>query len=168
MTYQEGFRRLLLDMHIPDWDPGFLAQYDPKQLAAQYERANLTSVMLYCKSHVGLCYWPTKVGKMHDGIGGRDVVGELVGELERRGIGTCAYTSVVFDNWAVETHPDWRQIRTDGFDGQDYLRYGWCCQNNPDYLTYERDLLIELLTSYRFDALFIDMPFWPLPCACRA
>ena len=31
--------------------------------------ANLSGAMLYCKSHVGLCYWPTKVGRMHGGLG---------------------------------------------------------------------------------------------------
>jgi len=54
--YQQGYRRMLVDMHIPDWDPAFLAKYDPAAMAALFERAHLTSVMLYCKSHVGLCY----------------------------------------------------------------------------------------------------------------
>ena len=26
--YRTTFRRMLLDMHIPDWDPSFLTQYD--------------------------------------------------------------------------------------------------------------------------------------------
>src|SRR5437879_5164079 len=109
---------MLLDMHIPDWDERFLRQYDPAAMADLYERAGLTSVMLYCKSHAGLCYWPTKAGKMHDGLAGRDVVGELTDELRRRDIGVCAYYSIVFDNWAVETHPDWRQLTAAGNDYQ--------------------------------------------------
>ena len=166
-SYQAGMRRMLVDMHIPDWDPGFLAEYDATVMADLYEAANLTSVMFYCKSHTGLCNWPTKVGGTHRGLGGRDVVGELVDELDARGIATCAYTSVVFDNWAVEQHPSWRQVRSDGFDAQDFVRYGFACLNNPEYRAYEGDLLTELLTGYRFDALFIDMPFWPLQCACE-
>jgi hypothetical protein len=160
-------RRLLLDMHIPDWDPAFLAQYDPRALADTYEAANLSSVMLYCKSHLGLCYWPTKVGTRHAALGDHDWVGELVDELRARQIGVCAYTSVVYDNRAVLDHPEWRQRRSDGLDGQFFSRYGWACLNNPDYVAYEHDLLRELLTDYRFDALFVDMPFWPLMCACE-
>ena len=165
--YQAGLRRMLVDMHIPDWDPGFLAHYDPKAMADLYERANLTSVMLYCNSHMGLCNWPTKVGKMHEGLGGRDIVGELVGELDARGIATCAYFSVVFDNWAVETHPDWKQHTAKGFDAQDHVRYGFNCMNHPEYREYVRELLTELLSSHRFDAIFFDMVFWPLQCECE-
>lgn len=166
-TYQTGLRRLLLDMHIPDWDPAFLAQYDPKALADLYEAANLSSVMLYCKSHVGLCYWPTKVGTRHAALGDRDWVGELVAELRARDVGVCAYTSVVYDNRAVLDHPEWRQRRSDGLDGQAFNRYGWACLNHPDYVAYEHDLLRDMLGPYGFDALFIDMPFWPLMCACE-
>lgn len=69
--YQQSYRRMLVDRHIPDWDPAFLSRYDPAALAEQFTRANLTGAMLYCKSHAGLCYWPTRVGK-HSGIGARD------------------------------------------------------------------------------------------------
>jgi hypothetical protein len=29
-AYLRRYRRMLLDMHIPDWDEGFLARYDPR------------------------------------------------------------------------------------------------------------------------------------------
>ncbi len=165
--YQQGYRRMLVDMHIPDWDPAFLSKYDPAAMAALFERAHLTSVMLYCKSHVGLCYWPTRHGKMHEGIRGRDVVGDLVKELRARDIAPCAYYSIVFDNWAVETHPEWRQRLVSGADLRDVIRYGTCCPNHPEYRAYEMAQLEDLLSSYRFDAIFLDMIFWPLICGCE-
>ena len=165
--YQQSYRRMLLDMHIPDWDPAFLSRYDPAALAAQYARANVTGVMLYCKSHPGLCYWPTRAGKMHAGIGGRDVVGAMLAELRARDIAACAYYSIVFDNWAVETHPDWRQRNLDGVDFNGFIRYGTCCMNHPEYRAYEMAQLEDLLSRYDFDALFLDMIFWPMICACE-
>src|SRR5579872_282082 len=164
--YQQGYRRMLLDMHIPDWDSAFLTKYDPTAMAALYERARLTSAMLYCKSHAGLCYWPTKHGKMHEGIGGRDIVGAMVRELRARNIAPCAYYSIVFDNWAVEQHPEWRQRMVGGGDLRNVVRYGTCCPNHPEYRAYEMAQLEDLLSSYRFDAIFLDMIFWPLICAC--
>jgi len=164
--YQRAFRRMLLDMHIPDWDPAFLSRYDPAQLAERYQRAGVAAVMLYCKSHVGLCYWPTPHGRVHSGLRGRDVVGELLAGLQERGIATCAYYSVVFDNWAAEVHPDWRQRTVAGLDLQNLFRYGWCCLNHPAYRAYERAQIDDLVARYAFDALFLDMPFWPLICAC--
>lgn len=32
--YRQSRRRLLIDMHIPDWDPAFLSRFDPAELAA--------------------------------------------------------------------------------------------------------------------------------------
>ena len=32
--YRQSRRRLLIDMHIPDWDPAFLGRFDPAELAA--------------------------------------------------------------------------------------------------------------------------------------
>jgi hypothetical protein len=164
--YQRGYRRMLLDMHIPDWDPAFLAKYDPAAMARLYEQAQVSSVMIYCKSHAGLCCWPSKAGKMHANLGGRDVVGEMVRELRARDIAVCAYYSIVFDNWAVETNPDWRERTMAGLDLQNVIRYGVCCQNHPDYRAYEMAQLGDLLSAYQFDALFLDMIFWPLICAC--
>ncbi len=164
--YQQGLRRMLVDMHIPDWDPAFLSKYDPAAMADRFEQARLDAVMIYCKSHAGLCYWPAKAGRMHAGLHGRDVVGELVRHLRARNIAVCAYYSIVFDNWAVETHPDWRQRTVAGGDYRGLIRYGVCCQNHPEYRAYEMAQLHDLLSSYRFDALFLDMIFWPLVCGC--
>ncbi len=164
--YQQGLRRMLVDMHIPDWDPKFLSKYDPAAMAERLGQARVNAAMIYCKSHAGLCYWPTRAGKMHAGLHERDVVGEMVGQLGARGIAVCAYYSIVFDNWAVEAHPDWRQRTIAGNDYQGLLRYGLCCQNHPEYRAYEMAQLGDLLSRYQFDALFLDMIFWPLVCAC--
>ena len=166
--YQQGYRRMLLDMHVPDWDPAFLSRFDPARLADLYRRTHVTSVMLYCKSHAGLCNWPASVGGVHAAWRGRDIVGDLVDGLRARGIATCAYHSVVFDNWAAQAHPEWRQRTVAGLDLQNLFRYGWCCLNHSEYRAYERAQIGELVERYAFDSLFLDMPFWPLICACDA
>ena len=37
--YAQAWRRAVIDMHIPDWDPAFLAQFDPKQYAKMLVRS---------------------------------------------------------------------------------------------------------------------------------
>jgi hypothetical protein len=164
----DRYRRMLVDMHIPDFDEHFLRDYDPARMAELYERANLNAVMFYCKSHVGLCNWPTRVGRMHPGLGGRDVTDELLKELRQRDIAACAYHSLIFDNQVWLEHPEWRMRplasnREFGILGP---RYGICCPNNPDYRAYEREQVTDLLTRYRFEAVFFDMTFWPAVCGC--
>ncbi|MBN2583767.1 MAG: alpha-L-fucosidase [Planctomycetes bacterium] len=166
--YQCGYRRMLVDMHIPDWDAAFLAKYDPAEMVRLYKEAGLTSVMFYTQSHVGLCYWPTTTGKMHAGLNGRDIVGETVELLREAGIAGCAYYSVVFNNWARLEHPEWQLVTQNpahevGITG----RYGLCCPNNPGYRQFCRNQIEDLLGRYRFDGLFYDMTFWPGVCLCE-
>ena len=166
--YQRCYRRMLVDMHIPDWNPEFLAKYDPQAMADLYERAGLNSVMFYCQSHVGLCYWPTKLGKLHAGLAGRDVVGDMVRELRKRNIAVCGYYSVVYNNWAFLEHPEWR-IRPAGAAGDGSFaqhRYGQCCPNNPGYRAFALGQAAELAGGYDMDGLFYDMTFWPAICVC--
>ena len=166
--YQRCYRRMLVDMHITDWDEKFLSQYDPEKMADLYERAGLTSVMFYCQSHVGLCYWPTTTGKMHAGLRGRDIVADMVKQLEKRGIGSCAYYSVIYNNWAFLEHPEWR-IQPSGEKPPDAFaqtRYGTCCPNNPGYRAFAIAQTEELLRGCDFDGFFFDMTFWPAICLC--
>ena len=59
------YRRLLMDTHVPDWDPAFLALYNPVDYARTAAKADFQAVMQYANSHVGLCLWPTKIGQQH-------------------------------------------------------------------------------------------------------
>lgn len=162
--YQDTYRRMLLDMHIPDWDEEFLAQYDPDALADAYSVAGAEGVLFYCKSHLGLNYWPVPVGAIHPAAKNRDLVGELHSALLARSIAPAAYHSVVFDNWAVENHPEWAALPISHRKGIDrpWLRgrYGTASVANPEYREYEQTQIRALLERYEFDALFLDMVFW--------
>ena len=128
--YLKCQRQILVDMHVPDWDPGFLADYDPIRMVDLYQKSGAQAVMHYCNSHMGLCYWPCSVGEMNKVLKGRDIVGETVTELHRRGIASCAYYSCIFNNWAWTNHPNWRMVPAgpDG-EGTPGSRYGVCCFN---------------------------------------
>ncbi len=169
--FQRGYRRMLVDMHIPDWDPAFLSKFDPQAMAELYTRAGLSSVMIYCQSHVGLCYWPTRSGRMHAGLRGRDVVGEQLAALHERGLAVCAYYSVIYNNWAWLEYPAWRIVTPGGtiFSEGSFLvdaRYGHCCPNNPDYRAFAGRQVAEILGGYAFEGIFFDMTFWPSICLC--
>ncbi|MCC6581148.1 MAG: beta-galactosidase trimerization domain-containing protein [Phycisphaeraceae bacterium] len=174
LDYLSRHRRLLLDMHIGDWDPRALAQYDPKTAVDLWHRANVNAAMFYCQSHLGLCYWPTRSGKMHAGLRGRDIVGETLELLHERDIAACGYYSLIFNNWAFLEHPDWRIVPAKYTHETDLKaafekepgRYGTCCPNHPDYRRFSVEQIGELTSAYAFDAFFYDMTFWPRVCVC--
>ncbi len=168
--YLRSRRRLLLDMHIPDWDDAFLADFDPAELARLYSLSGADGALLYCKSHLGLNYWPSPVGGIHRAAHERDLVGEAKATLEDAGIAVAAYHSVIFDSWAAEHYPEWRIVPASRQAGKEWTvlgpRYGTMCPNHPGYVAYEKTQITALLNRYQFETLWLDMAFWTAVCVC--
>ena len=173
--YQRGYRRLTLDMHIPDWDRKLMSKYDPTAMVGLFKKAGVTAIFLEVHSHTGLCMWPTKIGAIHKAAQGRDITGETLKELRKAHLDVCVYYSVVYNNWAFLNHPDWRIIPASlpltevtknnpgHFSGS---RYGICCPNHPEYRAFVMAQIAELLGGYRFEGIIYDMTFWPQICVC--
>ena len=158
------FRRLLVDTHIPDWDDLF-TDFDSAEYVKTIAGSGFQSLMQYANSHVGLCLWRTKLGQMHKGMRGRDYFGEVMEQCRIRGLHRVAYYSLVYDDWAYETHPDWRILPENGYDPQLYSRMGTVCINSP-YREHAKACLRELVGNYEFSCIFVDMTFWPTVCYC--
>ncbi len=184
MWYQNVYRRHLCDMHIDDWNPAFLSRFDPEEYVQNLKRAHLQSAMLYFQSHVGLCYYPTRSGKMHKAwVGREDLMRRLVTRCHEEGIFVTGYYSLIYNTWAHDTHPDWRLTDQNGdskrcarkqtsdtdFAGESAsFRYGFCCPNNPDYRAFTEQQIREIAAYFpEIDGMFYDMLFWPHMCYCN-
>jgi hypothetical protein len=159
------FRRLLIDTHIPDWDDHLLADFDAAEYVKTVAGSGFQSLMQYANSHAGLSLWRTKLGQMHKGMRGRDYFGEVMEQCQAHGLTKVAYYSLVYDDWAYETHPDWRILPEGGYDPVLYSRMGTVCINSP-YREHALACLRELVGNYEFKAIFPDMTFWPTVCYC--
>ena len=164
--FQHAYRRFSVDIHVPDWHPDLLSRFDAAEYVGHIARAGHQSLLQMANSHVGLCLWRTRVGQRHANMGPRDFFGEVVAECRRQGVHPLAYFSLIHDNWAYQTHPDWRIIRADGNGGMQDGRYGVVCPNSP-YQTYVNACIRELVDSYDVDGMFFDMTFWPGLCYCH-
>ncbi|NLX07267.1 MAG: family 10 glycosylhydrolase [Phycisphaerae bacterium] len=168
MWYHTSYRRNLIDMHIPDWNEEFLSRFDPKTYVDMLELGRVDTAYIYCTSCLGLCYWPTKVGKMHAGLKGRDILAELFALCKQRGIQAVAYYNN-WSRWAVENHPDWRFVSVDGRSTLEYLdkgHYGACCPNSP-YRDFVVAQIRDLCSRYEFVGMWFDMGMWPFSvCYC--
>lgn len=172
MWYQNSFRRHLLDMHINDWHNGiFFSEFSPTEYYENLKKANVKSAMIYLQSHVGYCYYPTKVGHMHSAFVGRENdVKKLVELCHDGGIDVIAYYSINYNNIEAESHPTWKIKREPGenpetdFSGS---RYDFCCPNNKEYIEFVKKQIKEMTDYAHFDGMFFDMPFWCVPCYCK-
>ncbi|MBE9549325.1 MAG: alpha-L-fucosidase [Proteobacteria bacterium] len=167
-TYPESLRRLLIDMHIPDWDTGFLERFDPELMARDAINTGADGIMIYFQSHVGLCNWPTESGEQHRAFTGGDPMRVLIDTLKDHGVGICAYYSTMFNTWAYNRHPEWRiKPAAPAIMGPlPMARYGLCCPNNPDYRQFVRAQATEIVLNYTIDTFFYDMMWWPAVCLC--
>jgi alpha-L-fucosidase len=129
--YEQAFRRAVIDMHITDDDERFMSRFDAGTYVEMLKLARARSAVVYAHSHVGLCYFPTKVGRMHAGLRGRDILREVIDHCRENGIYVDVYLSAIFDTWAYRQHPDWRIIDAHGNEAAAHSRYGICCPNSP-------------------------------------
>ena len=183
MWYSDRYRRHLCDMHIDDWDPEFLSQFSPEEYVENLKRAKINNAMLYFQSHVGLCYYPTKSGKMHEAFRGKeDLMRKLCLLCHENDIKVTGYYSINYNTWAHDQFPDWRMIKENGlsrreegdapgeemaFASKKAARYGLCCPNHEEYRQFVYAQVDEMLEYLPMDALFFDMPFWSHTCYCK-
>jgi len=163
--FRKSYRRNLVDMHIEEWDDSFLSKFDPETYVDMLVLARVDAAMIYANSHVGYCYWPTKVGHMHRGIKGRDILGQTVELCHEKGMSVILYYSLIYNNWAYDNHPDWRMKTATGKEARGG-RYGICCPNSS-YPEFAREEVQELCDNYDFEGIFFDMTFWPVVCYCE-
>ena len=166
------YRRNNLDMHIDDWDERFLSRLDPKTYVEMLKLGNVKLTMVSASSHVGKCSYPTKVGRMHRGVKGRDVLGEIIDLAHKEGMYITIYNSLIYNNWAYDQHPEWRIVDVNGNTSRE--RPGWdgrrgvCCPNAPGYRKFVLDQAEELCKNYEFEDITFDMTFWPTVCYCSS
>ncbi len=171
--YEKSYRRNLVDMHIEDWNPEFLSEFDPEKYLQYLKTAKMDAMMLYLQSHVGLCNYPTKSGVMHKAFVGRErTMNHLIDLCHENGISVVGYYSLVFNTREEKRHPDWGIIDDPVNYNSPYIRgvsrYGHCCPNHPEYRAFVKTQIAELAENFpTLDGIFYDMTFWPIACQCK-
>lgn len=162
--YQKSHFRNLVDMHIPS-GIGNLENFDAQRYACLMEKAGVDEAYVYASNCLGLCLYPSKVGYRHSITEKRDLFGETVAALRKKGIGVVGY----LNSWSTEAalmHPDWR-VREMGKPEEPVGRFGVCCLNSP-YRDYFLALVEEMVSTYDMDGLWVDMiGFYTSACTCE-
>lgn len=171
-------RQIHLDFHNSPHLRGIASHFDPDCFAETMQRCQVESVTVFAKCHHGMCYYPTRHGTPHPGLEpGRDLLGEMITALHRRGIRAPIYTTVVWEEDVAQRFPQWRQLRQDGSfaevttgpDAQPGHIAPWRYNNflDPDYQDYIETHLREIIERYgrEVDGFFVDILFFA-PGAC--
>ncbi len=163
--YKKSYFRNLVDMHIPSGEGNF-ENFDAEKYAECMATAGVDTAYVYASNCLGLCLFPSDVGYRHSITYKRDIFGETVAALRRRGIGVVGY----LNSWCTEgarMHPDWQIRQSNGHVSGAASRFGTCCLNSP-YRDYFHALVYEMVSKYDIDGLWIDMiGFFTGDCVCE-
>ena len=150
-------RAVHLDFHTMPRVHDVGADFDARRLARTLAEADIEFVTFFAKCNLGLAYYPTKVGLVHPSLQG-DMLGPVVDECHKLGIGVVAYFNAGLDHENASRHRQWcvlnkaGQVHTEDTLDSFFRRM---CFNSPygDYLTV---MVQEVLNLYPVDGVFMD------------
>ncbi len=167
-------RRVFLDSHTPDWadphqrGPGVdegteLLTADPRAVMDTIADAGADSVIVFAKCQYGNSYYPSRVGRVHSGLRGRDVFGESLAAAHDRGMKVIAYFSNMWDTAVAGEQPGWRMETLGGRPST--ARWPALCLLSP-YRQRALEHVREIAERYPVDGLWSDI-LTVGPCACH-
>ena len=162
--HEKIYSRMLIDNHITDCDASYMKKFSPDNYVDMIKTAGVNSSMVYACDHNGNCYYPTKIGHVHAGVGDRDIFGETVKKLRASGVIPIAYYTILYHNDAARRIPDARMQDINKLERNG--RYRFVCPNSIEAEEFFKAQMAEIL-RYDVDGIFIDMTFWPMVCQCR-
>jgi hypothetical protein len=163
------FRQIHLDFHTSPAIRDVGVDFDGREFARTMKAAHVDSVTVFAKCHHGHLYYETKHAARHPGLKkGLDLLGEEVDALHRENIRAPIYISVLCDEFAADTHPDWIALNPDGARvGRGPLSNvngGWqILDMSSPYQEYLAEQTREILKRFKpVDGIFFDM-CWDQP-----
>lgn len=163
------YRQIHLDFHTSPFINDVGSEFDVKDFVKTLKDAHVNSINIFAKCHHGMCYYPTKVGKMHPALK-YDMMGQMIEELHKNDIKCPIYFPIGWEEDAAE-HTEWLEMGADGVPGHkkegDTSYYSWrkLCLNNDEYKEYIKRQLTEIIDSYEVDGLWLDIIF-QRKCIC--
>jgi hypothetical protein len=164
------FRQVHLDFHTSEQIAGIGAAFDAEGFADTLARAHVDSITCFARCHHGWLYYdsPLNPERRHPYLAG-DLLRLQIAACHARGIRVPIYTTVQWDHYSAERHPEWlardeqgRPFGTPTFEAGFYRRL---CVGSP-YHDFIMAHTRELLEMFPVDGLFFDIVH-PLPCACH-
>lgn len=166
--YTATRRCYLIDHHSPQPPDVLLHNLDIKEYDAFFETAGIDSLMVYCKDHWGVTYYPSEVpgAQKHLGVEG-DWIRDVSRLLREKDIEFVAYYCIEYDEGAARKFPEWQVKQADGsplIRDDEFAKWSLCCYQTG-YREYCLSQLEEIVKNYAPDSLFLDI-FGASLCYC--
>jgi len=160
---QHGCRQVHLDFHTSPLIPGVGSKFDAKTFIKTVKAAHVDSVTVFAKCHHGHVYFDAEHPARHPTMPkGMDLLKAEIDALHGAGVRAPIYISVLWDEFAANTHPEWLALSADGSPvGAGPLQPGWRVLDLASpYFDYLRQQTAEVLRRFHpVDGIFFDICF---------
>jgi len=172
MSEKIPYRQIHLDFHTSEKIDGIAAKFDAEEWVGTLKKAKVNSINVFGKCHHGMFYYPTKLGTMHPGLHGFNLLGEQARVLKRENIRFTVYTCIKWSEDTADKHPEWLEVGSTGSWGHhDPLASNMCrwqhlCLNKPEYIKLIKEELKEQYELFHANGCWIDI-VWQHSCFCK-
>lgn len=163
------FRQVHLDFHTSERIDGIAERFDPDEFAWTLKKASVNSVTCFARCHHGYIYFDTTLfPERHHPHLNRNLLAEQIAACHRNGIRVPIYTTIQWDQFTADRHPEWlmrdEQGEVVGQGSGETGFYRRICMNTP-YVDFLKRHLTELFESVPVDGLFLDIVH-EIECQC--
>jgi len=169
--FELPFRQIHLDFHTSEDIPEVGADFDADEFAATLQKARVNSVTCFGRCHHGWLYYDSQrfPERVHPTLVRRDLLREQIEACHARGIRVPIYTTVQWDHYTSQRHPEWCVLEADGrLSGTAPHEPGFyrnLCVNTP-YRDFLKAHVQEMLETLPVDGFFFDINMLR-DCSCR-
>jgi len=155
------YRQVHLDFHTSQHIVGVGQAFDPEEFATTLQQAHVNSVTCFARCHHGYLYYDSRVNpeRRHPHLA-RNLLAEQIEACHRKGIRVPIYTTVQWDHFTAEEHPEWLAVGADGkiLGTAPYEAgfYRYLLVNSP-YFDFLKKHVEELFSLFPVDGLFFDI-----------
>lgn len=172
MKYKVRSRQIHMDFHTSPLIDGIGEKFNKEEFAETLNKAKVNSVTCFGRCHHGYLYYDSKINKerIHPNLKNINLLKEQIEACHKRDINVPVYTTVQWDRYTFDEHPEWASVDIDGnfINGQGGKEgfYEFLCVNTP-YRKFLKEHIKELIDTFQnMDGLFFDILI-PHPCACK-
>jgi len=163
-----GFRmrQVFCDWHMPNFLPEIALDLD--DYFENIARTGAECLIFQAKNAHGNCLYPTKVGVVNHGMGGRDIFGDVCHRAKQMGLQFIAYYNVILSYELARTHPEWQQVDQHG-NRLLFAHYPSMCMSNDEFIVQVCDQMEEIARGYDIDGFFLDLQYFDhRGCYCES
>ena len=169
---ESKFRQIHLDFHTGEQITGIGENFDEAFFVDTLARAHVNQVCCFARDHHGMMYYRSRMNpeRIHPFLAEPDLLQKQINACHRRDIRVHVYTTIQWDYFSAQQHPEWLCIDEEGkpLFGSPYKPgfYHMLCLNSP-YREFIKQHVDDLFKCVRdIDGVFFDIMLAP-DCSCR-